>query len=87
MHPLLDGFELHQNLAMAITIFFFKYPMNHKDGHNIGQKGYAMDFIRISFTPLDNHYADHPLTLCCNLSIKNAKILHLDPLISSIIPK
>ena len=43
--------------------------------------------IRTSFPPFKSHLPIHPFTLCINLSLRKEKSLHLDPLLSSGIPK
>ena len=46
-----------------------------------------IDLIKTPFPPFESHLHVYPFTLCINLSLRNAKNLHLDPLISSGIPK
>ena len=46
-----------------------------------------IDLINTSFPLLESHLPVHPFTLCISLSFRKAKTLHLDPLISSGIPK
>lgn len=46
-----------------------------------------MDLINTYFPPFESHLHIYPFTLCINLSLRKAKSLHLDLLISSGIPK
>ena len=81
------GFELHQNCAM--TLARFSHISNGSKNVDITYVGRAskIDFIRTSFPPFDSHIPVHPFTRCINLSLRKAKSLHLDPLISSGIPR
>ena len=46
-----------------------------------------IDLFKTSLSPFESYLHVYPFTLCINLSLRNAKNLHLDLLISSRIPK
>ena len=50
-------------------------------------RGRKIYLIKTLFPPLKSHLHVHSFTLCSNLSLRKTKSLHLDPLISSGIPR
>lgn len=85
--PLLGGFELHQNCAMALARILHVSSGRTKVEITYVGKARRIDLINTSFPPLVNHLPVHPLTRFCNFSFRKAKYLLFDPLISSGIPR
>ena len=80
-------FELHQNCAM--TLARCSHIANGSKKLDITYVGRAskIDFIKTFFPLFDSHLHVHPFIRCTNLSLRKAKSLHLDPLMSSWIPR
>ena len=85
--PFFGEFELHQNCAMALARFSHISSGSKKLDITYVGRASKMDLINTSFPPFESHLHVHPFTLCINLSLRKAKSLHLDPLISSRMPK